>query len=1056
MIGPRTPGRPGLGHRGQNMSISGGSGNDSLTGTSGSEQINGQDGNDTIAGGDGNDSIWGGTGNDSLRGGNGDDRILGDAGNDTLWGDAGNDTLFGGDDRDVFGIAAGHGRDSIFGGEFGVDQDEIWFQNGGTNHGVNVTFSGSEQGSYIFTDGTTQGTFVGIEGMSGTSNADSINASASLAPQQLRGEGGNDTITGGSGFDSLDGGTGDDSLTGGAGNDTLLGGAGNDTLWGGAGNDSLFGGDDSDVFGIVAGQGRDSVFGGETGIDQDEIWFQSGGTNQGVNVTFSGAEQGSYIFTDGTTQGTFVWIEGMSGTNNADSINASASSAAQQLRGEGGNDTITGGWGNDSLDGGTGDDSLTGGAGNDTLLGGAGNDQLIGGAGNDSLSGNAGNDTLWGNAGNDTLFGGADMDAFNITNGDGSDQIFGGEDGEDFDQIWFSTWQSSEGVNVTFTGSEQGSYAYSGGQTTGTFQGIEGISGTQNADRLDASASARAQQLYGLGGRDTLGGGSGNDILDGGDGDDVLSGGVGGDSLYGGAGNDTIVGDSDDRSPQQMASTDLGSTERVFVLVNDSAAPIDLFWIDHNGFPVFYASLNPGESVTHITFPGHNWAISDPEGGHVMTYLQSPQGTVRFAPDLNDEIFGGDGSDILVGGAGADTIFGGAGTDFVFGGSGDDVIHLGAGDDYVFGGTGADQLFGGDGRDMFIVTGQDGNDTIDGGEGGNDFDILLFDKSDPGPQGVRVTFTGDEQGTYSLGPGLASGSFSGIEGVAGTHLNDMIDASASTRNQEIWATSGDDTVIGGSGDDLIDGAEGDDSLVGGAGSDTLTGEDGNDTLEGGAGDDALSGGAGADTFVLTLAGGHDRISDFDMTLVDGQTIDRLDVSDLRTAKGEPLRWRDITVSDDGQGNAVLTFPQGESVVLEGVSPNDIQSKQQMNTIGVPCFTPGTRILTSRGEVRIERLRPGDLVMTADNGPQPLRWVARRHLDAATLTAMPWLRPILLADGAAGNRRPLLVSPQHRMMLGGRHEAFLRAALWQRLPGVGGARRAGRARGDLHPPAAGPP
>ena len=59
----------------------------------------------------------------------------------------------------------------------------------------------------------------------------------------VRGEGGNDTITGSALADRLDGGSGAfDVVDGGAGDDTLLGGDGFDTVTGGAGSDRLEGG----------------------------------------------------------------------------------------------------------------------------------------------------------------------------------------------------------------------------------------------------------------------------------------------------------------------------------------------------------------------------------------------------------------------------------------------------------------------------------------------------------------------------------------------------------------------------------------------------------------------------------------------------------------------------------------------------------------------------------------------------------------------------------------------------------------------------------------------
>jgi hypothetical protein len=88
---------------------------------------------------------------------------------------------------------------------------------------------------------------------------------------------------------------------------------------------------------------------------------------------------------------------------------------------------------------------------------------------------------------------------------------------------------------------------------------------------------------------------------------------------------------------------------------------------------------------------------------------------------------------------------------------------------------------------------------------------------------------------------------------------------------------------------------------------------------------------------------------------------------------------------------------------------------------VICFTPGTRIATPRGEVAVEQLREGDRVFTRDNGIQEIRWIARRDLARAELSALPELRPVLVQANAFGPNLPehdLLVSPSHRMLLSG--------------------------------------
>lgn len=85
----------------------------------------------------------------------------------------------------------------------------------------------------------------------------------------------------------------------------------------------------------------------------------------------------------------------------------------------------------------------------------------------------------------------------------------------------------------------------------------------------------------------------------------------------------------------------------------------------------------------------------------------------------------------------------------------------------------------------------------------------------------------------------------------------------------------------------------------------------------------------------------------------------------------------------------------------------------------PCFVAGTLIATPDGQRRAEEIAPGDLVETLDNGPQAVRWVGRRRVSGFGRFA-----PIRIASGALGNDRPLLVSPQHRMLVRGGHAELL--------------------------------
>ncbi|MGI1661674.1 Hint domain-containing protein [Palleronia sp. KMU-117] len=88
---------------------------------------------------------------------------------------------------------------------------------------------------------------------------------------------------------------------------------------------------------------------------------------------------------------------------------------------------------------------------------------------------------------------------------------------------------------------------------------------------------------------------------------------------------------------------------------------------------------------------------------------------------------------------------------------------------------------------------------------------------------------------------------------------------------------------------------------------------------------------------------------------------------------------------------------------------------------VPCFVAGTLIRTARGEVPVEELMVGDLVLTGEGWPAPIRWIGERRLSGAELRAAPHLRPVTIRKDAFGPGAPyrdLRVSPQHRIALTG--------------------------------------
>lgn len=86
---------------------------------------------------------------------------------------------------------------------------------------------------------------------------------------------------------------------------------------------------------------------------------------------------------------------------------------------------------------------------------------------------------------------------------------------------------------------------------------------------------------------------------------------------------------------------------------------------------------------------------------------------------------------------------------------------------------------------------------------------------------------------------------------------------------------------------------------------------------------------------------------------------------------------------------------------------------------IGCFAAGTMILTENGEVAVEALSEGDLIVTSGNGLAPIRWIGHR-----TVSAKGTYAPVCIAKGALGNSRDLMVSPAHRMVVADARAAVL--------------------------------
>ncbi|MFN3936951.1 MAG: Hint domain-containing protein [Gemmobacter sp.] len=152
----------------------------------------------------------------------------------------------------------------------------------------------------------------------------------------------------------------------------------------------------------------------------------------------------------------------------------------------------------------------------------------------------------------------------------------------------------------------------------------------------------------------------------------------------------------------------------------------------------------------------------------------------------------------------------------------------------------------------------------------------------------------------------------------------------------------------------------------------------------------------------------------------------------------------ITVFDypsAGRTRHLVFLPEREATAAEmNAFGNGRIDVQQVNSQPPPlpvCFAAGTRLLTPAGEVPVEDIRPGDLLVTLDEGPQPVLWASR---SSHSWPAMPEAaKPVVIPAGALAQgcpARDLIVSPQHRILVG--QPEILVPAL--ALIGRGGIRR----------------
>jgi hypothetical protein len=184
--------------------------------------------------------------------------------------------------------------------------------------------------------------------------------------------------------------------------------------------------------------------------------------------------------------------------------------------------------------------------------------------------------------------------------------------------------------------------------------------------------------------------------------------------------------------------------------------------------------------------------------------------------------------------------------------------------------------------------------------------------------------------------------------------------------------------------------------------------------------DYIGNGDGAFSPLESVLGGTLTDGDADTTFEVGDTVSAGTITNSTPTGGQYLG----TTVIDGAEWPVFYFARDDATLVfldqaPMVVP-DTLAVNENDTFDRACFLAGTRIATPQGETAIERLAPGDRILTADGREVPVRFVGRQRVLTAFGPAERLL-PVRIRAGALGDGLPLrdlLLTGEHALLIDG--------------------------------------